>query len=453
MENFSGLPIEELLRPEGFACGCGKRHRVPLRHLALGAGALGRLPGILRDMKVSRPQVVMDGNTRAAAGDAACALLERSGIPCARYCFPQPRVEPDERAVGQVVMALDPACDAILAVGSGTINDVCKIAAKASGRPLAVVATAPSMDGFASNTSSMISEGVKKTIPSVCPAAVVADTDILRLAPERMLLSGLGDMLAKYISVCEWRLSNLITGEYYCEGVAAMMRRAARKCRDSAAGLARRDGDAVRSVAEGLILSGIAMSFAEVSRPASGLEHYFSHIWEMRSLASGTACDLHGIQVGVGTLLTLRLYEWLRAERPDRARALAAAARFDRAAWAEGVRRVFGPVAETVLEMEPVNGVHDASRHGVRLERILAKWPEIMGIVEEELPPYGDILTLMRDAGEPALPREIGISPGEAADALTASMDIRDKYICSRLLWDLGLLEEYAGRLGRHCAV
>ena len=113
-----------------------------------------------------------------------------------------------------------PRCDLFLAVGSGVINDVCKVVSFACGKPQMVVATAPSMDGYASSSSSMHVNEVKTTVYNHCPTAIVADTDIVSQAPMRMLWAGLGDMIAKYVSICEWRMANLIIDEYYCEEIA-----------------------------------------------------------------------------------------------------------------------------------------------------------------------------------------------------------------------------------------
>ncbi|HPR77588.1 MAG TPA: iron-containing alcohol dehydrogenase, partial [Candidatus Limiplasma sp.] len=132
--------------------------------------------------------------------------------------------------------------------------------------------------------SSMIRDRVKVTLYNACPDAIIADTMIMKDAPERMLQAGLGDMLAKYIALCEWRISHIVTGEYYCEEVAGLMRNSLAKIVSAAPRLLERDPEVIGAVAEGLILSGVAMAFAQVSRPASGLEHYFSHLWEMFAL-------------------------------------------------------------------------------------------------------------------------------------------------------------------------
>ena len=244
----------------------------------------------------------------------------------------------------------------------------------------------------------MVRAGVKVTLYNACPQAIIADTAILAEAPERMLQAGLGDMLAKYLSALEWRLSHLVTGEYYCDNVAALMRRALQRIVESAPGLMSRSDEAIERVFEGLILSGIAMGYAKISRPASGLEHYFSHLWEMMALERHKPQQLHGIQVGVGTLLTLRIWEHLRQIRPDKALALRARERFDEAAWQERIRRVFGGTAPAIISAAEKSGRNDREAHRRRLEVIVAHWDEILTMARRSCLP----ISRCRPDGGPA---------------------------------------------------
>jgi glycerol-1-phosphate dehydrogenase [NAD(P)+] len=291
----------------------------------------------------------------------------------------------------------------------------------------------------------MIRDRVKISLYNACPNAIIADTLILKDAPARMLWAGLGDMLAKYVALCEWRISNIVTGEYYCGEIAALMRKSLKTIMDAAPRLMERDPEVVGTVAEGLVLSGIAMAMAQVSRPASGLEHYFSHLWEMFALERAQPMELHGIQVGVGTLLTLRLYDRLRAEAPSRETSESAMRAFSPAEWEANVRRVFGSAAQTLIDSEySLWRKNDPLRHAERLNRILSNWDSLTRIMAEELPDAGQIETLMRHVGMPVLPSEIGENRQDVRDALLCSRDIRDKYLTSSLLWDLGLLATYA---------
>lgn len=450
MIDFSAASLSELVAPGGHDCTCGRHHATQLKYLKIEPGAIRFLPEALRATHKRRPFVVCDQNTYAAAGEAVIGLLKAEGIPFSAYTYPPmaEKMEPDEMAVGSLTMAFDPACDVVLAVGSGVINDCCKVLAHAAGIPSMVVGTAPSMDGYASNSSSMVQNRIKVSLYNACPEAILCDIDIMKEAPMEMLLAGLGDMLAKYVSICEWRISNLVTGEYYCENIAGLMRTSVQKCMFAADGLVRRDPKAVAAVAEGLVLSGLAMGFAEVSRPASGLEHYFSHLWEMMALERGEASDLHGTQVGVGTAMTLRLLDAVREVQPDLDVARAAREQFDQAAWEAEARDIFGSSADTIIRAErDVFHLNDQKKRAARAETIVAHWPEIQRIFTEELPRTEAVLSKMESLGMRMTPKDLGISTEDTRRAFIGSRVIRDKYLTSTMLWDLGLLDAFAKTL------
>ena len=450
MERFEGLSLNELMRKEGFECECGRHHGVDCDYLTIGRGAIEKLPEALKAVGGKRPFIVCDKNTYKAAGRRACEILDKAGTEHSCFIVKEhgyEKVEPDEHSLGSIAMNFDARCDSIIAVGGGVINDLCKMFSFDCRLPQIILGTAPSMDGFASNSASMVVDGVKSTLYNRCPAGIVLDTDIMAAAPMRMLWAGLGDMIAKYISLCEWRISHIVTGEYYCEHVAQLMRNALKKIMDHSDGLASRDPESVQAVAEGLVLSGFAMSFAKVSRPASGLEHYFSHMWDMLALERGTQSDLHGIQVGVGTALTMRLYEDIIKLKPDREKALRHMNSFDSAAWEANIRRVFGKTAPQVLEIEKAAGKNDPQKHSERLDRIIRNWDAIQTIIREELPDKNWLLGKMEATGMPMTPAQIGINGQDTRDAFLSARDIRDKYLSCSLLWDLGEIEDFAEKL------
>ena len=339
-------------------------------------------------------------------------------------------------------MHFDGSCDLIIGVGSGVINDIGKILSSVSGRAYIIVCTAPSMDGYASATSSMSRDGLKVSLNSRCADVIIGDTDIMKQAPEHMLKAGLGDMLAKYISILEWRISSRITGEYYCERVAQLIRTALKKCVDNAEGLLKREDAAVEAVFEGLVIGGVAMAYAGTSRPASGVEHYISHVLDMRGMEFGTPTEFHGIQCAVGTLIAVKLYEKLKTVTPDREKALRYVNRFDVDAWHKDLREFLGKAAESMIALEAREKKYDKDLHKARLEVILANWQEIQGIIDEELPSSRDLELLMDTIGMPKSLSRIGTEESLLPTIFWATKDIRDKYVLSRLLWDLGLLEE-----------
>ena len=444
MKAFQDMTMEELIREGGHACDCGKHHTTGLKYLKIGQHVIRHLPEAMQTLMLTKPFIVCDVHTKAAAWDAVKTVLDAASVRYTLFTFADEQVEPDEYAVGSMCMAFDSSCDCILAIGSGVINDCCKVLAHAIGCPQMVVCTAPSMDGYSSNSSSMIRDRVKVTLYNACPSVILADTEILKNAPERMLWAGFGDMLAKYIALCEWRISHIVTGEYYCARIAGLMRSSLHKIVDAAPRLMERDPEVIQAVTEGLILSGIAMSFAEISRPASGLEHYFSHLWEMFALDRGLPLELHGIQVAVGTTICLKIYDRLQNITPDRAVAEQAMQAFDPAAWEADVRRIFGKAAQTLIDSEySLWHKNDPASHRKRLDQIIKHWDEILSIMQEELPQREALEALMETVGMPLRPEEIGESVQDVKDAFIASRDIRDKYLTSSLLWDIGLLYSF----------
>ncbi len=444
MPRFDQMFLKELIRPEGFDCECGRHHVCALQYLKIGRGAVESVPEMLAAMGKKRPFVVCDQNTYEVAGRRVCEILDRAGVEHGLYVIPGKRISPAEWEVGSALMHYDPRCDMLLGVGSGVVNDTCKVLAHAIGVPSAIVGTAPSMDGYASNSSSMEVNHVKVSLYNHAPVGILLDSEILAQAPMRMLWAGLGDMVAKYIAVCEWRISHIVTGEFYCESIAQMMRSALKKIVDASDGITKRDPDAIQSIAEGLVVAGMAMAYAEISRPASGLEHYFSHMWEMMALERGVPYDLHGIQVGVGTVLSMKLYRKIRQIQPDRAKAEAHMKAFSRADWEAQVRRIFGKTADEIIAIEDKTHKNDPARHAKRLDNLVNHWDEILKIIDEELPDYDALYQTMAKTGMPMRPSEIDVPMDDVVDAFIGARDIRDKYLSCSFLWDLGLTDEFA---------
>ena len=425
----------------GRPCGCGREHRFASRVVS-GMGVLERLPEEVRLLGGSKVFLLSDRNTWTVAGQRAAALLTGAGIAVTSFSFPEDQPEPDEHSVGAAVMHMDASCDLVVAVGSGVVNDIGKILSALSRRPYIIVATAPSMDGYASATSSMNRSGLKISLPSRCADTIIGDGEILCRAPMKLLRSGIGDMLAKYISICEWRIANLLLGEYYCEEVAALIRDAVAQCVEQADGLLQRKPEAVMAVFEGLIIGGVAMNYAGLSRPASGVEHYISHVLDMRDVEFGTGAELHGIQCAMGTYLAAGLYEKLKTVTPDRKKGMAFAKAFDGEAWNGVLRDMLGKGAESMIALEKKERKYDVALHEARLEKLLALWPRILAIVEQEIPSVAFFDSLYQKLSLPKTLADIGQDEKLLPAVLRCTKDIRDKYVLSRMVWDLGLEEE-----------
>lgn len=422
-------------------CDCGKEH-IFQSEVIVGSGVIADLPSILKSRNFIKPFVFADNNTYFAAGKKIMNLLTDNGFEANKYVFKKDNLEPDETNVGLAVMNYKHDCDVIIGVGSGVINDICKIVANISNKPYIIVATAPSMDGYASASSSMTMEGLKISLDSKCADIILGDLDILCDAPLKMMISGLGDMLAKYVSICEWRIAHIITDEYYCEDVANLVRIALKKCVDNADGLLKRDKEAVKAVFEGLVLCGAAMKLAGVSRPASGVEHYLSHIWDMRGAEFGTPISYHGIQCSIGTLIAIKIYEQIKNITPDREKALQYVSKFNYDAWSCELRKFVGKGAECMIALEQKEQKYDKALHAKRLEKIIDNWDNILKVIDEELASSEEIENLLDKLGAPKTLEDIGLPSSILPVTFRATKDIRDKYVLSRLCWDLGIINE-----------
>lgn len=345
------MNIKELEKYNNFKCVCGKTHNFSSKVIT-GHDILDKIPEVCDEYKAKNTFLLCDKNTYMAAGKKVIEALKNTGKRVTEYIYNGDKVVPDETAVGRAILNFDLNCDVIIGVGSGVINDIGKIVANVANKPYFIVATAPSMDGYAAASSSMERDGVKTTVKSKAPDVIIGDLNVLKNAPIKMFLSGLGDMLAKYVALCEWNISKIIVDEYYCDEIDTLVRIALNKCVKNADKLISRDQEAVQAVFEGLIISGAAMEYAGISRPASGIEHYISHIIDMRSVALGKPSETHGIQCAIGTLYALKLYERLIMVTPNKEKAIEFAKNYDYFAHAEFLKTFLGKSAQTLIALE-----------------------------------------------------------------------------------------------------
>lgn len=383
MASILDRPISQWAGME-YSCACGKSHKVDIQAIRVGSGVIQELPGILRDLGASHIFLVADNYTYEAAGRQVEQLLDQAGLAYHKRVFQtETPLVPNEYALGSVLAAMTSQDDMLLAVGSGTLNDVTKYVSARTGIPYVIAATAPSMDGYASTVAPTILDGFKTTLPAVYPAAIVADVDILKDAPMPMLTAGFGDIIGKFTSLADWRLSHQLNGEYYCPEVAGVIEAAVETCATNAQALAQREPQAIQAVTEALILSGLAMGMVGVSRPASGAEHQMAHYWEMDALRRGEEHPLHGNAVGVGTVLAASLYEMAAEYLPQ------------------------GFAA----------------------------------------PDKGQILACLQAAGSCADPKELGIRRELCLESLLHAMELRDRFTVQKLLEQKGKLSLCAQEL------
>lgn len=301
------MDINELLK--GIDCSCGKHHTCPIEKVYIEKGAICHLTKLCEDYK--KILLVADENTFLVAGAQTEAAL--SGKHMEKVIFGKEILVPNENAIAAVIQKLGDV-QLIVGIGSGVIQDLCKYVSFENSIPYMVVATAPSMDGYASSGAAMITGGMKVTYPAGLPKALVADTDILKNAPMEMLQAGYGDIIGKFSALNDWKLSSAVTGEYFCRYIYDLTFAQIRKTLLLAEGILQRREDSVKALMEALMIVGILMSFAGSSRPASGSEHHLSHFFEITGIVDNTPYFPHGVDVAYSTVITAAIREEILAK-------------------------------------------------------------------------------------------------------------------------------------------
>lgn len=308
-------------------CSCvQKKHSAPIKVLEVSEGAILKTAEILKDYK--RIFVVADKNTYQIAGKIVENLLKEKGIYSHTCIIDTPEL-PTNANVGKVLIeagvdrktydieAFSSNPDYILAVGSGSVNDICRMVSYRLGIEYGVVGTAPSMDGYVSVVAPLI-VGDRKIVYTCSVARhIIIDLNICSNAPYELLLAGVGDMIGKYIAILDWEISNMITGEYYCEKVANMVLEATGKCVEVSKKLEERSTATIKEIIDGLILSGLGIAYTGSSRPASGTEHMVGQTWEIMDIEKGKVPHLHGIEVGEATFMAIVMFKRLYRETDD----------------------------------------------------------------------------------------------------------------------------------------
>lgn len=428
-------------------CGCGREHRCDIESILVERGALQKLPGILKNMDYRKMCVVMDENTKAAAGDAVCKILTEMQTDYVTIVLEGEEPVPDERILGGLLVGIPQDCDFLIAVGSGVINDLCKLMAYKLRLEYMIVATAPSMDGYASNVSPVIIKNTKTTYEARMPKIILADVDIMSQAPMDMITAGVGDILGKYICLMDWRLANLVNGEYYCEYAQQLVQSSIEKVMHGIEHLTDREPQSIASVMEGLILSGICMSYIGNSRPASGSEHHMSHFWEMTALEQGGKDAFHGTKVAVGTVISLKMYEILKGLDWSKLHEHPA---WNRADWEKAVKTAYGKAAPTVVALEEVlqKNMDEAVRR--RRRSLLEKEKEIRSYLDT-LPSSDSIAAVLKKIGAPYKPSQIHVSDEVLRNSIYFAKDLRDRFGLLQVVYDNDLQEMMFQEITAYC--
>jgi len=408
-----------------------------------GHEAIARLIRYCQSHQLDRFLLVGDQNTYPALGRRVETELKEHGWDVRTVVLSGTEVVADEGRVFEVLYHAGGEERVYLALGSGTVTDVTRYASYCARNGFVSLPTAPSVDAYASGGAALVMGGFKLTVLSHAPMAIFADLQTLCDAPRDLIAAGFGDMVGKYTALADWKLAALLVDEPYDVDIARRARRALSDCVAHVEEIGRASAVGIATLMIGLLESGLCMMEAGNSRPASGAEHLLSHFWEMRFLQGVAHEDrpamLHGAKVGVGAVLAAERYEAVRGLTQEDAAARVAhvslPAQEDEVAR---IRAVYGAAADRIIAdhrpfLEMLERDFDALRH-----RIAGRWEKVQEIAAS-VPSARRIADLLRQAGGPTTPREIGLTGDEVEQALEFSRYLRNRFTVNTVGRLLGL--------------
>ncbi len=426
----TGDPLAALLAGRFADPDGGPPLSAPIRAVAIEDTLAGREADLIAALDLGRKlALVMDANTERALGARVADALRRIAQVEVLRLPGRPHADAETAARLRVESA---GCDALVAVGAGTINDLCKYVAAETGRPYAVFATAPSMNGYTSTNAAITVGGHKKSLPATAAAGVFMDLEALAAAPARMIRAGLGDSLCRPTAQADWLLAHRLTGCPYRRAPFALLAADEPELFAGAAALMAGDVAAMRRLARTLVLSGFGMTICGSSHPASEGEHLISHYVEMMAPADWPE-SFHGEQIAVATLTMARIQERLLAAdapptvSPSAVDEAAFKAHFGEALGA-ACWRAFAPKRLDAAGAEALNA------------RLAEDWAAIRAEIAAVTVPAARLAAVLEAAGAPMTPEDLGWPRAFYRAAVLRAREIRDRYTFLDLAAESGML-------------
>ena len=414
------VEINKLREPKN--CSCGRTHRCDIKYIYIEKDAITHLSEMCDGYR--NILIIADENTFAAAGEKCEAAL--SGKNLKKQIFSgKTLLIPDEEAVAAIEKKLC-GVELIIGIGSGVIQDLSKYISFNHSIPYYIVATAPSMDGYASSGAALISGGMKVTYSTKVPDGFIGDTDILKNAPLEMIKSGYGDIVGKYSALNDWKLAHALHGEYFCDYVYDLVHKMLLAVLPLAKRLTARDEEAIKTLTEALIGVGIAMAYAESSRPASGSEHHLSHFFEITGILNGEEYFPHGTDVFYSTYITALLRERLKALKSPKKMPQ------QEFSYRDEISRVYTRIADSCIKLHEKTGWHTDDRFPLYEE----KWETIISILSE-MPKSDEILKLLTEAQFDIKDFYRLYGKDKVRDAVTFAKDLKDRFTVLWLYYDI----------------
>lgn len=419
--------------------------------LRLGDGALSQISNLFEEQFPGKKAIVIaDSITYGIAGKRVAEYLKADHITQDMpFIFNDKDLYAEYHYIDILVDLLQKTDAIPIAVGSGTINDLVKLSSHLTGRHYICVGTAASMDGYTSYGASITKDGAKQTFSCPAPQAWLGDTNIICDAPEQMTAAGYADLCAKVTAGADWILSDRLGIEPIDKKAWNIVQSDLRVALGNPKAIREHDTKAMEDLIEGLILSGFAMQAHRSSRPASGADHQFSHLWNMEHHTNHGAHVSHGFQVSIGTLASTALYEMaLQAdvENIDIQKCCNAWPTADE--LAKESRLLFEHTDfPTIGETETRAKYIDRQQLATQIELLKSNWRTLKEELSKQLIPFEELKSRLKFVGAPVEPEEIGVSRDYLHRSYIRAQYIRRRFTILDLAVRLNKMEEWTNAL------
>jgi len=428
---------------EGLECSCPCDHSTPNQDIYIGRDLISRLPGYIAKRGLGAHCVVVcDENTYEVAGKNVYETLTAAGFDAILLKFHRDEeLVPDERTIGELLLTIQPETEFLVAVGSGSITDTCRVNAARCKLPFVSVGTAASMDGYTSVVAPLILNGVKIHRAGPCPEIIVCDLDVLATAPIEMVRSGVGDVLGKYIAIADWQIGNIINDEPYCPTCGNIVLEAVKKLLENVEEINNRTEKGMRILIEGLILSGITIMIVGHTRAVASVEHNIGHYVEMRMLDRYGKATSHGATVGASTLLVYPMFKKFAHEDLSGID-VSSRTPIDPEARREFMLRAYGEVAGNSIMDENPGDFLTKEEMQRRAARARERFNDIKAVIDG-MPAYENIYDAMKRLGAELTLEGLGVDRDIINMAVNCAKDYRTRYTLFKTMDELGILDKY----------
>ncbi len=402
----------------------------------------------LQNLHPGKPLVIVsDETTWEVSGPSVTKALEELQVRVAGHwnlpARPRPYAKYD--LVEQVRGFLAKYPDALaVAVGAGTINDLVKLAVGELERPYWVVGTAPSMDGYVASGASISKDGFKQSMPCPAPVGAILDLDDMQTAPAPMWGSGLGDIIGKISALADWLVADQMGVESVDDWIWELVEESLSDAVGDPVGVKNQTGSALAGLVVGCVMSGLSIQAYNASRPGSGAEHMFSHLWEMEGLGVHNDPPLsHGYKVAVGSVAVAAIYDELltldltKVDIEQQVQSIKT--------WAEVEQELdelhgAGPVRNAAQSQFTAKYV-DESTLRARLSRLKEVWPTLRVQLREIMKPAEEVVATLKLVEAPWHPHLIGLTMEEFKRSHYRLRSTRNRYVSFDLAAEAGVLD------------